>query len=78
MEIFLGILVVLGFLFLFLLGNVLMLPFGKMIDKRLAQWPDRPMTDGERKAAWSVKYHQATPIQPNTFFSKGNDNEPNN
>jgi len=58
---------VLGFLVLFVVGLVLVLPLGRWIDTRLLPWPDRPMDNQEMRAGWALKYHQATPIQHNTW-----------
>ena len=60
-----GFMFLAGFLGLFFVAMLLAWPMGWVISKKLDPWPDRPMDNQERKAAWACKYHQATPIMPN-------------
>jgi hypothetical protein len=53
---------ILGFVGILAVGLSLAMPIGR----RLAAYPDRPMTEGESRATWAVKYHQATRVKPNT------------
>lgn len=67
MEIIMAFFTIFGALGLFFLALLIIHPAGKFIATRLDTWPDRPMDNQERKAAWALKYHQATPLQPNRF-----------
>lgn len=54
---------------LFFSALLLCLAFVRVVTRLgtwLGTWPARPMDNQERKAAWALKYHQATPITPNT------------
>ena len=61
-ESFMALAAMLGFFFIALL---LAWPLGHFISKRLDPWPERPMENSEKKAAWALKYHQATPVKNN-------------
>lgn len=56
-------LVILGLFFLALLAAW---PIAWLVSRhpRMAAWPDRPMDNGELKARWATRYHQASHTAP--------------
>ena len=65
-EMILSLLFIATFCMGLLIAGAILQPLGHWIDTRLLPWPDRPMDNQEKRARWALKYHQATPISPNT------------